>query len=506
MVRPSIENLAPIHDWPVGKLHPYWARKPINVVQQLIEHYSEPGATVLDPFAGSGTTLFAAARVGRKSIGVDINPLSKHIIDGILLLSSCLKKNAKLFENFHDDISKTAASWFTFDEGNIIERERFSVEGEYAFGNFKLISTELIYKTNKGKKKISKIPVNKNLAGMQAYLFKPRNFKKITLRSNSRIAVPEGALLSHYFTSENIAAINLCLTEIYKNKYSQDERKVLKFLLSSSIPLMRLSDKKASSQWPYWRPKDDLTSRSALFVLRKRIKAFEKAAAFIDTEMPGFTKSDRQNQRDIQFFSGGAENIAALVPNGTEIDLVLTDPPYADQVPFADYSAMWLNILEGRAQMKSGLANWDKSTINGEFGKLLAEALEPSLRLLKRGGHCVIYYQERWTRNWSELVKVARKCGLKLKQVMPLEKQRRSMKSVTSKGRTLDGDLILVWEKVSEDRLIDKEKLSSESVLSKVKAQKSFYKRYTVLLESALMEPWFESFAKEHPDLYKLLG
>ena len=36
--------------------------------------FSFSGDTVIDPFCGSGTTLVAALRTGRNSIGVDIDP------------------------------------------------------------------------------------------------------------------------------------------------------------------------------------------------------------------------------------------------------------------------------------------------------------------------------------------------------------------------------------------------------------------------------------------------
>src|SRR6266511_2218380 len=41
-------------------------------VEWLIEKFTEPGATVLDPFMGSGTTGLAAWRRGRNFIGIDI--------------------------------------------------------------------------------------------------------------------------------------------------------------------------------------------------------------------------------------------------------------------------------------------------------------------------------------------------------------------------------------------------------------------------------------------------
>lgn len=47
--------------------------KPLQAMMKLIQHYTAPGDLVLDPFAGSGTTLLAAANQGRRFIGCDIS-------------------------------------------------------------------------------------------------------------------------------------------------------------------------------------------------------------------------------------------------------------------------------------------------------------------------------------------------------------------------------------------------------------------------------------------------
>ena len=53
-------------------LHP--TQKPLRLYEYLVRTYTRPGDTVLDPFAGSGTTLVAAQKLGRRFIGCDLSP------------------------------------------------------------------------------------------------------------------------------------------------------------------------------------------------------------------------------------------------------------------------------------------------------------------------------------------------------------------------------------------------------------------------------------------------
>jgi len=49
---------------------------PVAVPQIAIRHRLDKDGVLLDPFSGSGTTLHAAQVEGRKSVGVDMDPLS----------------------------------------------------------------------------------------------------------------------------------------------------------------------------------------------------------------------------------------------------------------------------------------------------------------------------------------------------------------------------------------------------------------------------------------------
>lgn len=64
---------------PMYLIHKYWARKPHNVVSEYIQNYTKEGDIVLDPFCGSGPTPIEAIKLGRKGVGIDLNPISTFI-------------------------------------------------------------------------------------------------------------------------------------------------------------------------------------------------------------------------------------------------------------------------------------------------------------------------------------------------------------------------------------------------------------------------------------------
>lgn len=84
--------------------HP--TQKPEELLRKFILAASNPGDIVLDPFAGSGTTLVVAEQLGRQWLGCEINP----------------EYNRWAIERIDHVLVKTVDEWIEFDKENAKRR------------------------------------------------------------------------------------------------------------------------------------------------------------------------------------------------------------------------------------------------------------------------------------------------------------------------------------------------------------------------------------------------
>jgi hypothetical protein len=511
--RRELQEVSPIHDTPFGKLHPYWARKPLNIIETIIKNFSSENDLILDPFMGSGTSLFAAAKLKRRAIGTDINPLSTFIVESTFALVEHSNDISSKLEKFVLQAEDFLLPLFKIDEVTYLERSRYRVTGDFENGNFDLLLEEVItkeYINNKWTKrralldhKESRIPKR-----YSKYLNYPVDFRKCKLIANSRIAIPKGANLSHYFSKRNIICINFLLTILIESPLPSEEKNILRFLLSSALPLMRLSDKKASTQWPYWRPKNNLTSRNPLIILRDRLDKFNKAIEWSKSQkfIARVQKLNSDTPVDNAQISIGQLPIQKLSKIITEKPkLIVTDPPYTDHVPYLEYSALWNEILDfgvTKSHFKFEIVNSDapdRAKDSKLYRTRLAESLKSCCDIVEEDGIIIWFYQDQEFKNWEQLYKTSIEEGLRIVDIVPLKKQRRSMKSVTSPGKTLDGDLILVFHKSPKtlDNQIPKTKLST--------LKKTYYEKYASIVKNALLNGDIVDLTKKHSMIHELI-
>jgi site-specific DNA-methyltransferase (adenine-specific) len=62
------------HNKNSGGRHEHETQKPVPLMRELVGLFTESAGTILDPFMGSGTTGVAAVKLGRKFVGIEIEP------------------------------------------------------------------------------------------------------------------------------------------------------------------------------------------------------------------------------------------------------------------------------------------------------------------------------------------------------------------------------------------------------------------------------------------------
>jgi len=105
-------------------IHPYPCKFIPQIPNTLIQELSSIGDTVMDTFAGSGTTLVEALRLGRNAIGIDANPLSELI---------CRVKSTKIEKEDCGPLFELANE--LANRGQMLSSKQLSLFGDCSTGN-----------------------------------------------------------------------------------------------------------------------------------------------------------------------------------------------------------------------------------------------------------------------------------------------------------------------------------------------------------------------------------
>lgn len=445
----TIKGIKPVVDNPGGFIHNYMARKPYNVVSAIIDGFSKPGDLIYDPMFGSGTTLIEASKLGRRAIGTDINPIAKEICS-ISLRRWDLQRINPLIDRFVADVESVCDDLYSFTDGSenrIIERCHFD------FTDNGFAPTAYWYKT-KNKNKLSG---RKKSVASDKFIAEYNSFGDIRLLRlhdhalipNSRIAVKDGATVFSYFCNRNLLALDRIFTVL--DRYQEDYGyEILCLLVSSAINLIKLSDKKASSQMPYWLPKKDATSRNAVFVVQQKAVAMKEGLAYLQE-----TCQSLIDDGAIGVYSSPAQSISPEVLRDNTVDLVLTDPPYTDQVPYLEYNQLWIYLfgMENRFNLEDELVVSDAPTRKkgqDDFDIVFKEIIKRTASCLKEGGVFAMFYHTFDLKSWSRILTMMQKNHLRYVYQIPTAAPRKSFKTIMSPKSTLDGNYLLFFVKDSK--------------------------------------------------------
>jgi adenine-specific DNA methylase len=397
LVRPLIPVKSVFDTDPFAKFHKYWARKPLEIVSHYLESYSKEGESILDPFMGSGTTLYASLLSNRNSIGYDLNPTACFLVE-------TLSKKLMTVADFDAAINE------------VNRRIGLKINALYSYDD-KTILWRSMHKNSDG---LYKAQISDNDFTNKASCAIKQNDESLT-RPNF-LATEFPPLLKDRFTSKGIRKVgdmfttrNLIALELLQESISQLDspaKEHLMICLNNSI--LHVSKLKGEGIRPlgvnsYWIPNDSI-EENLWWRFLERAQNYRKSLTALNNMM------GKQEFMPPTIINESSLSMTGL--DNSSIDYIFTDPPYGETIQYSELSFIWNTFLNKEYQVLEELVvNSVQGKSADSYLKLASSSLEECFRVLKSGKHMTIAFQSKDIRLWVGLSVILAKLGFELVEI-----------------------------------------------------------------------------------------
>lgn len=443
-------SLAPTKKNPMYNSHIYWSQKAFNICDSLIDALSNRGDVVFDPFLGSGVTTLEAIKrdLSRCAIGCDINDMPLFISK--LLLSVNGTSNVKnTLEKFIQELDPLSHYY----ETTCPKCNTAGIISKVVFDKPERTGSSITIKTINYSCGCTKKGIKSPDAMDYTRLTATRNLENITntgLLCNSKIAVAENDDIKNIFTGRNISVLDEILNLI--KKYEPAYRNILKYILMSILHLCKITDKHSNSQWPLWIPKTDCVEKNIIDIYTKKIKKFYSVIPFMKENYADSEIVESYNmlspgkcllmQKASQFIT------EQDIPNNG-VDLIITDPPYLEQVLYSEYMQLYKPFLNLDYNLNdeiivSSAPSRNKNREN--YFHLLDLVFNMCSQKLKPNHYLCLYFHDSNLNVWNELISILEKNCFRFITQIHLDKTV-TLKNIISPKKSLNGDSILIFSR-----------------------------------------------------------
>jgi hypothetical protein len=363
-------------------VHPYFTRRPSNVVRAYIERYSEPNDVVLDPFGGTGVTAIEAFLLGRVGIQNDLNPfanfIAQNIADTTLRSVASLKeafqrvetrcRHAVLeIESLDDEHARAKAKEFPLPENIRLPKNS---DAEFFYDMFTPRQLAGLAAIRAG--------IDTERAGMErnllllAWSASISKLNKTWLSAKGRAASRGGSsIFSIYRYKLASECVELPIWETFAGRFEN--------IVAAKQEVLQIRD--------YHRTKaggeDSLNSDKSFRVLAQDAAALE------------------------QFIAPGS------------VDYIFTDPPYGAFISYLDLSILWNHWLgfhiEDEARQKEAIVGGECDFSEEHYKTKLSESIAACLRLLKPDRWFSVVFQHWDLSYFATILETATNSGAELK-------------------------------------------------------------------------------------------
>jgi 16S rRNA G966 N2-methylase RsmD len=399
-------------------VHPYFTRRPFNVVRDYIQHYSYEGDRVLDPFGGSGVTAVEAFLSNRIGIHNDINPLANFIAKGIA------------------DLSKGTISEYTSALGKIrdsCERRVLALDETDDAALARLLTRLRLPKN---------VPLPSN-SDVERYhdLFTPRQLAALAVIKEAvdQVANPHARSAMRLAWSATLTKINRTFLSAEGRAESRGGSSIF------SIYRYKIAAKPVElPPWPtfYERAQNVLAAKEE-----------------IDREI------DYRNRTG--GFSGEFEafhrDVDDLKDRIAPVDYIFTDPPYGGHISYLDLSTLW-NAWNGTIPSQKDrqhelIVGGDLNLPEDVYVNRLHRSMGTCFALLKPRRWLSVVFQHWSAMYFNAILTGAAEAGGDLRAaISQIGDPIWSMHKKKGKHSVLAGEMILTFLKTGEAKTVDVQK------------------------------------------------
>ena len=449
------------------RAHSYHTKVPVESLIQLVEHYTDPGDVVLDPFCGSGQTGVAAVLTGRHAVLSDLSPAAVHIARGYTervnptslkqvsskLLAGLASLEMDLYGVPGGRIEYTV--WSDVHRCTACEREILFWDAAVDHGTGTVQRT-LSCPVGHGPFKKTELhwlrsqPVQENVSldGQAARLVRPVE----TATQENRV---ERASIPHwypsapweswremwraqheaqsivtaadFFTARNLYALS-ALWNAIEQVAEPSIRGGLRFVFTASV-------NRASRryQWHPKRPTNVLSSTMYLASLNYEFNVFSlfrrKLATITDMyqrtwEAPG----------TCEVHLGSAERLTWVADSS--VDYVFTDPPFGSNIYYGDSSFLWEAWLGEQTDVAAETVvnrrltpDLGHTTLD-DYEKAMSQTMEEIRRVIRPGAWASLQFHNSDDAVWSSIQNAVDSAGLRVEAAVVMDKGQASFKGL----------------------------------------------------------------------------
>lgn len=432
---------------PRYRIHKYWGKKPGNVVAAYIERFSEPGALVLDLFAGSGIVLAESLIAGRRGVAADLNPIAG-------LITRVTVEGA-------DPAGFAAEAARIQDAGRALRRELFGERCARCEATGDIVSTAF--------DGVDPVRITLDCARCGTVTQAPRGDDPRLDPAGGGLpevgAHPDGEIYlgwemrklarrglgrwSELFTRRNLVAVAFLRRAIEGAADARIRRALLVSFSAHLAQATRMigdpSSRGGGPSWKlncYWLPKTWLELNPFRY-FENRIKRTTLGLADMAQKLP----RPMHEGEDYRIVTGSSERLGAIVAAGSA-GYVFTDPPYGGEgIQYGELSMLW-NLWCGEpiALEREVAFNPVQGKNEAAYERRLTECMAAAHAALAPGGFATVTFANKDQGVWRALLQACKTAGFELRGAVPMKPSAPNLTNILSEAAP-KADLILSFQK-----------------------------------------------------------